>query len=103
MTDIRVFDNFYESLRWSSPGMLHVMHDDLTEVAIGGLTERRTPAYSAVVRLREQVLSLPTPMAKILDHILVVDLGYSLEHIEQVRQTNIALNRARSSRQIHGF
>lgn len=102
MTDIRVFDDFCESLMWSRPGMLHVMHDDLTQVALAGMTERRTSAYPAVVRLREQVQSLPTPMGKILDHILVTQLGYSLDHIEQVQQTRIALANARTSRRIHG-
>lgn len=103
MTNFRVFDNFYETLRWSAPGMLALMHDDLTQVAVGGLTGNRAPCYSAVLRLREQVHSLPTPMALILDRILTQDLGYSLSHIEQVKQTQIALERARSSRRIHGL
>jgi len=102
ITGITVFDNFYESLRWSNPAMLALMHDDLKHVALGGISGNRELHYSAVIRLRERAQSLPTPMAKILDHILTVDLGYSLTHLEQVRQTSIAMNGARRSREIHG-
>lgn len=100
--EITALDNFYESLRWSKPGMAALMHDDLVKVTLGGASGNHIPYYPAVIRLRQQCLSLSTGMAKMFDYVLTHELGYSLEHIEQLRQTEVALETVRNSRRIHG-
>lgn len=92
--------NFYESVQHRNPALAMVMSDDIRTVALYGLAGDREQAYDAVIRLRDRADSLPVVFSRILDHALE-DLGYSLLHVIQVQQTNLALERARSSREKH--
>lgn len=94
--------NFYESVQHMNPALAMVMSDDIRTVALYGLAGDRTRAYDAVIRLRARADALPIVFPRILDHALE-DLGYSLLDVMQTQQTNLALERVRRSRRIHGI
>lgn len=91
LAEKKALENFYVSVQFANPALAQMMSDDIRTVAIHGLSGDRAPAYDAVHRLREQVLSYHLPVfARILDHALE-DLGYSLLDIERMKRIHTTM------------
>lgn len=80
MTDVmvgqRILANFYESVKFQSPGMAAALEADIVLVAMYGLAADKSPATEAAERLRQKALHLPEIHKRVLDMALA-DLGFS--------------------------